>query len=298
MAKDESSRNNGSKNPIEIKFDKPFTSFKADMSAWNHLISANGILMMHYMAVPDPMHQVVDGALRMSFDQEENYQFENKDRFIRENGFLYIPQKPVYIIFTSNSKNMVNIPAGLYGDGGASATINRYYKDTDETVKLSEYDKFVPQEITTEFFSVNWQKFTHNPTGIDRLQFEAETVEYLIDSQGIVYTESIDFIIEKGQIRWLNGNKAKRPGLDPISGKGKVCSIRYTYKPSYYVKVVHHDIRMMPTINPVTGEQTMQKAPISAQLQADWVFLNVRAKAEDSTDQVLEAEDTPNTGLR
>ena len=143
----------------------------------------------------------------------------DSDRFHRENGFLYIKCKHVYGTFMGNAKDFKHVASGLYGNSGATVSLNRFYQDTDEKIHLSENDKLIPVDLKDEFFSVNWQKFTHNPTGIDRLEFRACNVVFLIDSDGIQYLRGRDFEVVNGYIKWVDG--ADRPGLDKQTGKAR-----------------------------------------------------------------------------
>lgn len=292
--KETSDVNSGAAAPIQIDYGNPFASVKEDFGANNIFISQNGILMMHYMAVPDVINQKVAGDLRANFGQENNSQFENRDDLHRENGFIYIKQKPIHVVFTSNSKNLQYTPAGLYNDSGAYATINRHYSTTNETANISEYDKLIPCEPSCETFSVNWQKFQHNPTGVDRLQYPATQVLYMIDSDGVTYTQDIDFNLQAGVIRWIGGN---RPGMDSTTNQGKMVAIRYTYKPYFYIKTVMHDFRSVPTLDEYGNSRT-RRGPMQALLQADWVWLDSRRNNENDNDAQLDAPDGGNTGDR
>lgn len=293
---DQSDRQPGTFENVPTQFSRPFEAVRPDMPAENFFIANQGIKFWHYVAVVDPIYQVNSGDARHSFDQEENGQFEDQGRFHRENGFIYFRKEIVYGIFQSNSKDLKYLTAGLYTDSGAMVTVDRYYKATGEKVEISENDKLVPCELPSEFFTTISHKFDHNPTGIDRLQFRAINVSHLIDSQGIIYIQGEDFNLRQGCIEWINGKN--RPGIDPISGKGRVCGVRYTYRPFFYIKLVVHDIRIKPSLHPVTGEVSATAGPILVQVQADWVYLQRRTAADNVSDAELSAGDTSNTGPR
>jgi hypothetical protein len=296
MSNDESGRRPGTFNNVPIQFNNPFDAVRPDMSAENAFIANQGIRFFHYVSVVDPLYQVQSGDVRHSFDQEENAQFEDTGRFHRENGFIYFKKGIVYGIFTGNSKDLRYLSAGLYTDSGATLSLNRYYEGTEEYIKISENDKLIPCELPKEFFTTISHKFDHNPTGIDRMQFRPQEVTHLIDSAGIVYVQDEDFKIANGVLRWIDGRN--RPGIDPLSGSGRVCGIRYTYKPFYYIKMILHDIRIKPHIDPISQEVTTKAGPVLVNIVADWVYLQNRTQNANAVDAVLEAGDTSNTGPR
>ena len=128
------------------------------------------------------------------------------------------------------------------------------------------------------------------------MQFPAEAVRILIDSDRKLYSQGVDFELSNGQIKW---NESKAPGYNKLTGKGKVCSIRYTYRPYMYVKMVIHDIRVRPEIADInTGETKITASGMLCQLQRDFIFLDKR-NADDSDIQAqLNVMDTQNTGPR
>jgi hypothetical protein len=292
---DQSGRDGGTYSNVPIHYNSPWDAVRADSAAENFHISNMGIKFLHFACLPDPIHDQLQGDVRHSFDHSSQQQFETSDKFHRENNFIFFPKGIVWGVFTSNSKDQRNIMAGLYAESGASLTLNRFYEDSGNKVKISENDKLIPLELPTEFFSVNWQKFTHNPTGIDRLQFKADEIEFLIDSDGVQYFPNLDYSLHKGSIKWIDGGN--RPGLNLITGQGKVCAVRYLYKPLYYVKTVVHDIRVKPSIDE-NGDITTKAGPMLVQVQADWVYLDRRNADDNDIARQEQAEDGENNGPR
>jgi hypothetical protein len=296
---DESNSSNrlpGTFENVPTQFHRPFDAVRPDMPAENFFIANQGIHFFHYQCVSDPLYQVNSGDARHSFDQEENQQFEDTDRFHRENGLIYFKKGVVLGIFQGNHKDSKRLTSGLYTSAGASMTLNRYYIDTTDKIEVCENDKLIPCEMPCEFFTTITHKFDHNPTGIDRLQFKAVNVSHLIDSAGIIYVQDEDFTLVCGCINWINGRN--RPGIDPLSGKGRVCGIRYTYKPFYYLAQILHDIRIKPAMDPVTGAISAVAGPVLVQAVADWVYLDRRTANSNAADAQLHAGDGSNTGPR
>lgn len=281
---------------INSEFPDPFNSVEINPHATNSFIAGLGIRFLHLQAVPDPLYKNSEGDPRHSFNQEDSYMFENSPVFVRENGFLYFPKKVVIGIFSSNDKNLKSIDPGLYSESGAMISFNRYYEGTQEVVEMSEYDKLIPCESADQFFSTSMQQFEHNPTGIDRLQFPAHQVRVLVDSDAKTYQQGIDFTLNKGQIQW---NPGKEPGYNKSTGKGKVCSVRFTYKPYMYVRMVYHDIRIRPEIIDSSSGETKSTAtgPFCA-VQRDFIFLDKRNANDSDIQSQLQAMDSKNTGPR
>lgn len=297
MSSDQSDRKPGEFHDVPIQYNDPWDAVRPDAAAENLHISNQGIKFFHYMCVPDPLFQREAGDVRHSFGYEDGLQqvIDKDDRFHRENGFIYVKRGVIYGTFMNNTKDFKNIAAGLYGASGATISLNRYYVGTEEKINISENDKLIPCELSSEFFSVNWQKFTHNPTGIDRMQFKVCEAIFLIDSDGREYGKGTDFNIENGYIKWIDGGD--RPGLDKQTGKGKVCAIRYTYKPYYYIKTVLHDIRIRPFLQS-DGNVEAKAGPMLALVQADWVYLDRRSHDDKEVAAVQSEGSGENTGPR
>lgn len=282
---------------IPEQYNVPFESVKSDGSVEGSFINNTGIRFHHYVAVQDPLYKVQSGDMRHSFDQEENQQFEDTDRFHRDNGFIYFKAGIIFGIFMNGSKNLRYLtPAGLYTDAGATMSLNRYYLDTGKHIRMSENDKLIPCELPKEFYTTISHSFDHNPTGIDRMQFKVDEVSQLIDSAGRIYIQDVDFTVDCGYIKWIDGRD--RPGLDPVSNRGRVCGIRYTYRPFYFVKLVIHDIRIKPEIDTATNEIVAKAGPVLVQAQADWVYLQKRTASANAPSAELLAPDGLNTGVR
>jgi hypothetical protein len=283
-------------NPIIYNGPNLWQQVLGDAAANNHLIAKTGILFVHHMAIPDPLFQKEIGSLRLSFDQEENFQFSRDNtNFYRENNFIYVPRGKVYGTFTGNSKTLLEIASGLESYSGATLSVNRYYEDTTDYARISEFDKLIPCGLGKEFLSTNWQKFVPSRTRTDRMQFPVCEVQFMIDANGIQYAQGVDFDLNNGVIQWKEG---AGPGTDPVSGNGVICSIRYLYKPYFYCKNVMHDIRMFPSLNNNVPASVISSAPQLIQIQSDFIFLDRRnAEASDPAQQ-QDAADGGNVGPR
>lgn len=267
-----------------------YWTVKDDLEATNHLIANNGLRFKHYMAIPYVVGSSnADGA--RDWDGQE-VPIEN-DNDIVDNGFLYRYAGDVYAVFTSNNQQMRQTSLGYFNDSQAMVTFNKFYKGSEEIVTISEFDRLIPCEPPAEFRHVNFQKLHHNPSGVDHLQFMVDRMIHLSDSTGRTYVEGTDYCIVNGSVHWTpNGS---RPGIDPKIGKGRVIAVRYTYKPSFYVKQIMHSIRTHPTIDMVTGEVRTQSGPIAGMIQVDFVFRDSSQPDKVDLDSMIVAGNTPNT---
>lgn len=288
-----------------MDFESPWDSVIPNNDATNLFISGLGIIFNHYVAIPNPIYESNLGDLRRSFPEESTALNADKRFDFIENGFLYKFAGQVWGIFQGNNKQFREIASGLYTESGAFVTFNRYYRSSNKYASFAEYDKLIPCISGKEFFSVNWEKTQVNQTGINRLQFPACEIEYIIDSAGREYLENQDFKLENGNIRWISRQGADRPGIDPNTGKSRVISVRYKYKPTYYVRNLAHDIRMHPTIDSqgepqwpmstdTNGEIVYKPGPTSVNIVADFVFLDRRTADEDAKDAQLEDDNSDN----
>lgn len=295
---------------ILMDYNSPWDSVLPNNSATNNFISGLGIIFNHYKAIPNPVYEANIGDMRRTFPEEFNQDPNNPQFDFVEDGFLYKYAGQVWGIMQGNNKRFADLAGSLYAKAGAFVTFNRYYRGTDEYASFAEYDKLIPCVSGKEFFSVNWEKLTSNNTGINRLQFPACEVEYLVDNRGVEYFANKDFALENGYIKWLSLSNSNRPGIDPATGRGRVVSIRYKYKPTFYVQFLAHDMRIHATLNEmgelVNGLETLpdgsiqyKSGPPAVNIVADFVFLDRRTNEPDQVDSQLETqEDGDNVGPR
>lgn len=281
--------------PSNITYSQPWEQVNDSSLATNQFISGLGLRMKHYIFTPYVIGATQTGSLRNYDDQAVQ---KKDDKFFYDNNGMYLYVGDVNVIWSSNSKKLSELPSGYYPDSTASVTINRNYIDTNEIVAMSEFDKLVlvldPSENPLEYATVQWEQIKHNPTGIDRLMFQAVKIDHLSDANGINYRIGVDFNLVNGNIEWIQG--AKRPGFDNLSSEGVVMSIRYRYIPSFYIKYTAHELRSHPTIDPNTGIKRAIRGPMSAAIQIDWVFLQSLKNQEKDGDSSRNAGTGGNTG--
>jgi len=247
-----------------------------DPGSFDSTIEAHGVRFVHYRAIPCPV------GLGDRYDIRKTH----SDHAGCSNGFLYDQAGEVLCAFTGNGKNQSFTDVGMLSDASAQVTFPRYYiGDLKEEIMLSPMDRLYLAENTA--LVVHFQKFEHNQTGMDRTSYPILEVEAIIDSSGKRY-DSSQYKIVDGQILWTTN---VRPGMDPSTNKGQVCSIRYRYVPFWYVSRILHEIRLTPASDPSDSERTVQRMPYQVVLEREYMFENeqndVRAPKPDSPRQAV-----------
>ncbi len=284
-------------NNVNITYNEPWDQVNSQPTAWNDFISGLGMRMAHYAFVPYVIGATEVSSLR---DYDEQKVDKKNDGFVYDNNGMYRYVGDVYVAWQGNSKNLNQMPAGYYPNSSATITINRNYIDSEKIVGIAEFDKLVPvlgpNENPLEYATVGFEQLKHNPTGIDRCMFHIVSMDVIVDSNGVEYTQNKDFVIEEGNIKWLNtGN---RPGFDNASNEGVILGVRYHYVPSFYVQAAAHELRSHAQIDPSTGEKRMIRGPMTAMVQVDFIFLQALKNQETNGDSALNSGTGGNTGSR
>ena len=93
----------------------------------------------------------------------------------------------------------------------------------------------------------------------------------IVDSLNTQYTQDVDYTITTdGNIRWLSGGK--NPGIDPLTGKGRIYSIVYLYRAFYYVVALPHELRI--TAVTVGNVRSPARMPMHAVIMREYIFHN------------------------
>lgn len=235
-------------------------SFDAD--AFDIAIRSQGVILEHWRAVKCPV------GLGDRFDIRHTH----KDGSNCSNGFFYIKAGIVTALFTGNSNRMDQQDYGVLDAANVNCTFARTYDDCDEPIDLMPNDRiYLAQE---EILVPHRQLVQSHETGRDRLDFLAVKVVSIVDSDGHVHGPD-DYDIVNGQIVWKNGGLP----YDPEEKKGMVYSIRFQYRPYWYVKHLPHQIRVAQ-VQTEEG-RTITRMPQQAALQREYVFEKVE---KDSTD--------------
>jgi hypothetical protein len=237
----------------------PNDQISFDIEAFDEAIRSQGLSFIHERAMRCPVG-IID-----PYDQRRPDSHLH-DTHNCSNGFLYTEAGQFTCIFIGNNKNSTQQETGLLDAGSAQATIPRFYDGTSKPVHIAPFDRI---SLTNKNITViNWQLVQFTGTMYDKLSFPPVEVHDLVDNTGKKYSLG-DFEIRQNKIHWIGDN----PGIDPDTGKGRVYTIRYTYVPVWYIKVLLHELRITQADNVNTGIRSVEKMPQAVQLQREFVFL-------------------------
>lgn len=257
-----------SKNPPQIyTADLPTVQVSFDVEAFDEAIRSQGVKLHHYRAMRCPVGLIDQYDIRRPHDDHSGC----------SNGFIYTFAGEVTCLFTGNSMQNQMQDMGFLDGSSVSITLPRHYDGTEQTFYLAPFDRLYLAEES--IVVPDWQLMTHHITGLDKLNRPAAAIQDLMDSTGKRYIQGQDFELMQGQVKWLGSN---RPGIDPETGKGRICSVRFLHRPYWYVRQLIHEIRVTQAENPVTGERKIHKMPQAAVLVREQVF-EKSDKIEEST---------------
>jgi hypothetical protein len=237
------------------------TGVAFDADAFDTSIRSQGVPFTHWRAMRCPVGLVDRYDDRRPHDDHSGC----------SNGFIYTNAGTVTALFVNSGSKADQQDIGVLDGSTVQVTLPRFYDDTDEEVQVVNYDRFyVPDTILVP----TWQLVETSPLGRDKLSFPAIGVVDLMDSTGKRYA-STDFSIQNGQIVWVNG---AGPGYDLEQGKGIIYSIRYTYRPYFYVQRMIHQVRIAQVETLL--ERSVMRMPQEVVLQREYI-----AEKEDNDDR-------------
>jgi hypothetical protein len=264
---------------LPIQFSAPI-SVAFDLQAFEDNIKAHGLQFIHYRATRDPVGLI---------DRDDTRR-PNPSDAKSSNGFHYTKAGIITALCLGNTKETKASDAGLVDSSMAQFTPLSTYEDSGKRVFLSTYDKVYLQEESV--LVSRTELIEAQVTRIDRPKFPVIEVLDCIDANCKQYYQRADFeITTSGLIKWGDRN----PGSDPESGKGIIFSIRYVYRPYWYVQRLVHEIRMIQQENFATGERKVVQAPQSAIIVREHFFESEansesRAAAEKPADGQVVAQ--------
>jgi hypothetical protein len=179
-----------------------------------------------------------------------------------------------------------------YLDGStAKLTAPRYYDGTTDAVQIFNFDRlYLPEDILVPAR----QLVETNAVGRDKLNFPAVDVLDIIDAKGRRYTPD-NYTIENGQIVWQT---AAGPGFDLVAQKGVIYSVRYTYRPYFYVQRIMHQVRVSQ--QDVGDERRVVRMPQEFIIQREYVAekaLNDPQALDKSPEELARQHKAPREGL-
>lgn len=262
--------------------DLPRSAVAFDVDAFDSALYEHGVAMLHYRAMRCPVGMISVSDVRKAHEDHPGC----------SHGFLYTYGGLFHGVFTGQSTEKADVPLGASLSGNAQVTAPRFYTDhPDVPLHVGIYDRIYLAQPGMDV--VNWQLFTVGEGEVDRLDFPAERVVDLVDSEGRVYAQDVDFRLVNGRVRWQGSRP--RPGM--------VCAARYLYRPYWYVRYMPHELRIARGDG--LGEPGVQRMPQALALQREWLFESELARhpedaltAPVSARQPQPASTGPNFGSR
>lgn len=203
------------------------TTVSWDEDAFDVLIRSQGAKLVHWRAMPCPV------GLSDRYDVRRT----THDHSGCSNGHIYTRAGEVTCLFTNNGNKMDQHDTGLMSGGTATVTAPFNYDDSDvKVVDVIPFDRFYLVEDS--ILVPHTQRVEHHVTMHDRLDFPVVEVVDIIDSQNIRHG-SDEYDIVNGQIVWK-----KSLGYDLVADRGTIYSIRFMYRPYWYVKNLQHQVRV------------------------------------------------------
>lgn len=197
-----------------------------DLDAFNRSISTHGAKLIHWAALPCPVGKTDAFSVRRP----------HPDHSGCSNGFLYVKMGTVHALFINSGNKLDQYETGVLDGTTVTVTTPTTYDDSDKEIQVLPFDRFFLDE--EELVVPHTEEFEASITGHDRLHYPVVKVIILVDSKGVFYCPD-DYKIENGQLVWTSRN----PGYDTLISKGTICSIRYLYRPFFYVDRISHQTR-------------------------------------------------------
>jgi len=234
-----------------------------DIAAFDALTKSQGVMLVHYRAMRCPVGMIDRfDSLRRPHEHHENC----------SNGMIYTEAGTFQGTFTGNGLSNKSDATGNIDSSNAQIIVPRFYTLADGSqggrVHPAPYDRFYyadPNIVVS-----NWELREAHASGRDRLSFPAVKVDDLVDSLGTRYSEG-EFSISNGDIIWTG---QKQPGMDLETEKGRIYSLRYLYRPFFYVSRLLHEIRVVSVTNELTGERVSEMVNKLVSVQREYIFLN------------------------
>ena len=250
------------------------SSVAFDPAGFNTLVLAQGVTLVHWQAMPDPI------GLLDKFDNRRPDATYNNNVF---NGYYYKKMGVLNGIMSNNTKEAKTSAGGVVDAGTAQLTAHTHYLTddklniSDKRVYLTPMDRLYLDEST--ILVPRGELVEASITGVDTLNFPCEQVLNIVDSDGIEYNSEC-YQITNGLIKWV-GN---RPTFNIEANKGKVYSIKYLLKPFYYIDRMIHELRVTQAEDEVTGKRNLVQINQSCIVHREYIY-QTKAKAPEDQDQ-------------
>lgn len=263
------------------KIDIPFQPVTFDQDANNAFINAHGFKFEHHKAIICPLGMTDSMETRSP----------RHDHPACSNGFIYEYAGDVTVLVKNNSAVLSLQEVGIYDGSVLDVTFPTFYDDDkNKTVFVQLYDRFVVKDVN--FLVPNTQRFDAQVSGLNKMTYKVEKVEFLMDSQGVRYGPE-DYEVRNGAIVFTG---TKVPPFDPVLNRGSVCSIRYLYTPFFYASRLMHEVRLVKQDNFKSPVRESIRGNYGALLSREY-YLFKKEQAENPADSAFDAMHPPSDGM-
>lgn len=155
------------------------------------------------------------------------------------NGFIYYAKSEFVGAFMGNNLNRRFGPEGTWDIDDATIVIP--VKDSrGDILDIQYFDQILLPDFTVRYY----QRVEHSQSGIDRPQFKAVKIDFVMDANGKIYRPGVDVVADSdGRIKWIG----ERPGYDVKTNRGVVYSINYYTNPVFSIVGLPHQLRAAQT---------------------------------------------------
>ncbi len=216
---------------------------RLSLDALDELVHGNGVRLIHYQAMACPIGK----------NDVDDIRVPHADHSGCSNGFLYHRAGVLKGYFAGNSNQNGFSDFGATWSAQAQVIFDRFYEEADGAVDadvppgggeviIAHFDRIYFADPS--ILAPAWELIQVSGSGRERLRYPAVAVDRAVDSHGQEYRQHLDFDInDKGLLVWKAGRP--HPQYSVGTEMGQVLSLRYTYRPYFYVKDLVHDIRVV-----------------------------------------------------
>ncbi len=231
----------------------PLNTVSFDPDAFDVALRSQGVKLVHMRAMVCPVGKV----------DRHDVRFAHDDHSACSNGHIYTKAGEVTCLFTGNGNKQDQQDYGLHDGGTVNITAPWLYDGDDGMVDVMPYDRFYLNE---EVITVPHRQLVEaSALGKDRLDFPAVTIVDVIDNQGKRRSPG-EYKIEAGQLVWTNGGLPYDAALE----RGTIYSVRFMYRPYWYVKSLMHQVRVAQVETQLARE--VKRFPQQWSMQREHVF--------------------------
>lgn len=236
-----------------------------DLNRLDNFVTGLGVDFVHYRAIPSPIGQNDRGSLRRNDGVDT----------ITSNGMIYRVAGIFTATMTDNERKQKRGMSGVLDPSEARLVLPRFYNEANgnegtNRIYLAPMDRLYLSDPDANTFVASSQKMDYEQDVDNEAIFPiVKLLDKIVDSRNVEYIEGIDFVItQEGKIRWLpNSNN---PGIDPLTGKGRIYSIVYLYRAFYYVVALPKEVRVT---NVTTGGiRRPERMAMHAIIMREYIF--------------------------